>query len=100
MCLFCIPLVNVHSEWDGQFIDVQDFLVIVNDDNVRLEVGDSMFVLNAYFCRELRLVAILRSKLRLLLRNSEVDSDFTQSLRKNLAGGVSEPLSRHLSSLS
>ena len=41
MCLFCIPLVNVHSEWDGQFIDVQDFLVIVNDDNVRLEVGDA-----------------------------------------------------------
>ena len=41
MCLLCIPLVNVHSEWDGQFIDVQDFLVIVNDDDVWLEVDDA-----------------------------------------------------------
>ena len=38
-----------------------------------------MFVLNAYFCRELRFVGILRSKLRLLLRNTGVDSDFTQN---------------------
>ena len=38
-----------------------------------------MFVLNAYFCRELRFVAILRSKLRFLLRNTGVDSDFTQN---------------------
>ena len=30
-----------------------------------------MFVLNVYFRRELRFVAILRSKLRILLRNSE-----------------------------
>ena len=37
---FCIPLVNVHSHWEGQFIDVQDFLVIVKNDNVRFEVGD------------------------------------------------------------
>ena len=29
-----------------------------------------MFVLNAYFCRELRFVVILRSKLRFLLRNT------------------------------
>ena len=41
LCFLCIPLVNVHSEWDSQFIYVQDFLVIVNDDNVRLEVGDA-----------------------------------------------------------
>ena len=40
---------------------------------------NSMFVLNAYFCRELRFVAILRSKLRFLLRNPGVDSDFTQN---------------------
>ena len=40
---------------------------------------NSMFVLNAYFCRELRFVAILRSKLRFLLRNTGVDSDFTQN---------------------
>ena len=45
-----------------------------------------MFVLNAYFCREFRFVAILRSKLRFLLRNTGVDSDF----RKNLAVEVSE----------
>ena len=38
-----------------------------------------MFVLNAYFCRELRFVAILRSRLRFLLRNTGVDSDFTQN---------------------
>ena len=37
-----------------------------------------MFVLNAFFCRESRFVAILRSKLRFLLRNTGVDSDFTQ----------------------
>ena len=41
LCLLCIPLVNIHSEWDGQFIYVQGFLVIVNNDNVRLEVGDA-----------------------------------------------------------
>ena len=40
---------------------------------------NSMFVLNAYFCRELRFVSILRSKLRFLLRNTGVDSDFTQN---------------------
>ena len=39
-----------------------------------------MFVLNAYFRCELRFVAILRSKLRFLLRNTGVDSDFTQKL--------------------
>ena len=44
LCLFCIPLVNVHSLWDGQFIDVQDFLVIVNEDNVRIEVGDAQMM--------------------------------------------------------
>ena len=41
-----------------------------------------MFVLNAYFCRELRFVAILCSKLRFLLRNTKVDPEF---LRKKLA---------------
>ena len=40
---------------------------------------NSMFVLNSYFCRESRFVAILRSKLRFLLRNTGVDSDFTQN---------------------
>ena len=39
-----------------------------------------MFVLNSYFCRESRFVAILRSKLRFLLRNAGVDSDFTQNI--------------------
>ena len=38
-----------------------------------------MFVLNAHFCRELKFVAILRFKLRFLLRNTGVDSDFTQN---------------------
>ena len=47
---------------------------------------NSMFVLNAYFCRELRFVAILRSKLRFFLRNTGVDSEF---LRKKLAAGGS-----------
>ena len=41
-----------------------------------------MFVLNMYLCRELRFVASLRSKLRLLLRNTGVESEF---LRKKLA---------------
>ena len=45
----------------------------------RIKHWYSMFVLNAYFCRELRSVAILRSKLRFLLRNTGVDSDFTQN---------------------
>ena len=40
-----------------------------------------MFVLNAYFCRELRFVAILRSKLRFLLRNTGVDSDFYSEIQ-------------------
>ena len=40
---------------------------------------NSMFVLNAYFCRELRFVAILCSKLRFLFRNTGVNSDFTQN---------------------
>ena len=38
-----------------------------------------MFVLNVYFCRELKFVANLRFKLRFLLRNTGVDSDFTQN---------------------
>ena len=45
-----------------------------------------MFVLNAHFCRELKFVAILRFKLRFLLRNTGVDSEF---LRKKLAAGGS-----------
>ena len=50
-----------------------------------------MFVLKAYFCRELRFDAILRSKLRFLLRYSEVDIVYLVS-EENLAGGVSAPL--------
>ena len=50
-----------------------------------------MFVLSAYFCRELRFVVILRSKLRFLLRNTGVDSEF---LRKKLAVEVSGMKSR------
>ena len=38
-----------------------------------------MFVLNAYFCCGWKFVAILRSKLRFLLRSTGVDSDFTQN---------------------
>ena len=38
-----------------------------------------MFVLNGYFCRELKFIVILRSKLRFLLRNTGIDSDFTQN---------------------
>ena len=50
-----------------------------------------MFVLNAYFCRELRFVAILRSKLRFLLINTAVDSDFTQNFwEKNWRLGALE----------
>ena len=50
-----------------------------------------MFVLNAYFCRELRIVAILRSKLKFLLRNTGVDSDFnSEFLRKKMAAGGSD----------
>ena len=45
-----------------------------------------MFVLNGYFCRELKFIAILRFKLRFLLRNTGADSEF---LRKNLAAGGS-----------
>ena len=50
-----------------------------------------MFVLNAYFCRELRFVAILCSKLRFLLRNTKVDPEF---LRKKLAaeGSATNPM--------
>ena len=42
-----------------------------------------MFVLNAYFCSELKFVAILRSK----LRNTGVDSDFTQASEQKLGVG-------------
>ena len=38
-----------------------------------------MFVLNGYFCRELKFIAILHFKLRFLLRNTGVDSDSTQN---------------------
>ena len=41
--------------------------------------GKSMFDVNAYFCRELKVVAILCSKLRFLHRYTGVDSDFTQN---------------------
>ena len=40
---------------------------------------NSIIVLNTYFCRESKFVAILRSKLRFLLRNTGVHSDFTQN---------------------
>ena len=43
-----------------------------------------MFVLNAYFCRELKFVPMLRFKLRFSLRNTGVEF-----LRKNLAAGGS-----------
>ena len=62
-----------------------------------------MFVLNAYFCRESRFVAILRSKLRILLRNTGVDSDFTQDFwGKNwrLKALVNALRSNHLEALS
>ena len=45
---------------------------------------NSMFVLNAYFCRELKFVPMLRFKLRFSLRNTGVEF-----LRKNLAAGGS-----------
>ena len=46
----------------------------------RLKILETwMFVLNAFFCHELKFVAILRSKLGVLLRNTGVDSDFTHN---------------------
>ena len=45
-----------------------------------------MFVLNAFFCHELKFVAILRSKLGVLLRNTGVDSDFTQNFEEKFGG--------------
>ena len=47
---------------------------------------NSRFVLNAYFYRELRFVAILLSRLRFLPKNTGVDSEF---LRKKLTVEVS-----------
>ena len=38
-----------------------------------------MFVFNVYICCELRFVVILRFKLRFLLTNTGIDSDFTQN---------------------
>ena len=38
-----------------------------------------MFVPNTHLCRESKFVAILRSKLRFLLRKTQIDSDFTQN---------------------
>ena len=52
-----------------------------------------MFVLNAFSCRELKFVAILRAKLRFLLRNIGVDRFYSEFLRKNLAAEVSDSLS-------
>ena len=49
----------------------------------------SMFVLNAYFRRELRFVAVLRSKLRFLLRNTDRLRFYSEFLRKKLAAGGS-----------
>ena len=59
---------------------------------------NSMFVLRAYFCRELRFVTILRSKLRFLFRNTGVDSRFySEFLRKKLAVEVSVAcINRHV----
>ena len=37
----CIPFFNVHSERDGELVDVESFLVCVNDYNVGLEVSDT-----------------------------------------------------------
>ena len=51
-----------------------------------------MIVLNAHFCCEIKFVAIWRSKLGFLLRNTGVDSDFSSEfLRKDLAGWGSAP---------
>ena len=47
--------------------------------NFLSHLGNSMFVLNGYFCCELKFFAILSSKLRFLLRNTGVYSDFTQN---------------------
>ena len=50
-----------------------------------------MFVLNGYFCRELKFITILPSKLRFLLRNTGFDSDFSSEfLRKKLAVETSD----------
>ena len=55
---------------------------------------NSMSVLNAYFRREIRFVAILRSKLRLLLRNTgeELTQILLRILRKKLRLGALLPL--------
>ena len=70
----------------GSWISLNQFKFFKNQINSFLGIGSApdflenlMFVLNAYFCRELRFVATLRSKLRFLLRNIGVDSDFTQN---------------------
>ena len=49
---------------------------------------NSKFGLSAYFCRELKFIAILLSKLKYLLRIKGVDSDFTQNFWEKL-GGIS-----------
>ena len=41
LSLFNVSLINVHSQWYSQFINVKNFLLIVNDDNVWFEVGDA-----------------------------------------------------------
>ena len=51
---------------------------------------NSMFVLNAYFCRELRFVASLGSKLRFFTQKYRSRLRFfSEFLRKELAGGGS-----------
>ena len=39
--LFSMPLINICSKGDCELKDIQNFLVVINDNNVRLEVGDA-----------------------------------------------------------
>ena len=36
-----MPLINICSKGDCELKDIQNFLVVINDNNVRLEVGDA-----------------------------------------------------------
>ena len=47
---------------------------------------NSIFVLNAYFCRKLNFVAILRSKLRFLLRIQELTQILLRISEEKIGG--------------
>ena len=47
---------------------------------------NSMFVLNAYFCREIRFVAILRSKLRLYSEIQELTQILLRISEEKIGG--------------